>query len=234
MRYTWTYKCRTPRNIIHISSSSLPHTHHITPLNQPHHLAQSSHHPDLQPSIMLPLLALLPALAIISATPILKRETARLIGSGRNPGFCLSVQGGRAAVSAGQVTDGTPVITLGCELASLWDVSKGSGSVLIWGTNHALDIGLTPGTGGRVKVSLSEEREWGADADSQVWSSFPLSTQQTWSITDDNRIAQTGGNQCLDQGENGPQTYQCTAGNNNQGGPRSAFHPITSLLRLCS
>lgn len=110
---------------------------------------------------MLPILAftLLPALGLISATPILKRETARLIESGRNPGFCLSVQGGRAAVSAGQVTDGTPVITLGCDLASLWDVSKGSGSVLVSGTNHALDIGLTPGNGGRVKVSHAPETE---------------------------------------------------------------------------
>lgn len=37
-----------------------------------------------------------------------------------------------------------------------------------------------------------------------------------WYYTDDNRIAQTGGNQCLDEGDNGIQTYQCTTGNTNQ------------------
>ena len=35
-------------------------------------------------------------------------------------------------------------------------------------------------------------------------------------MTDDNRIAITGGDQCLDEGDNGVQTYQCTTGNDNQ------------------
>lgn len=39
----------------------------------------------------------------------------------------------------------------------------------------------------------------------------------SWYLTPDNRIAITGGDQCLDQGDNGPQTYQCTTGNTNQG-----------------
>ena len=38
-----------------------------------------------------------------------------------------------------------------------------------------------------------------------------------WYLTDDNRIAITGGDQCLDEGDNGVQTYQCTTGNTNQG-----------------
>lgn len=38
----------------------------------------------------------------------------------------------------------------------------------------------------------------------------------SWYLTPDNRIAITGGDQCLDQGDNGPQTYQCTTGNTNQ------------------
>jgi hypothetical protein len=38
-----------------------------------------------------------------------------------------------------------------------------------------------------------------------------------WYLTDDQRIAITGGNQCLDEGDNGIQTYQCTTGNTNQG-----------------
>lgn len=39
-----------------------------------------------------------------------------------------------------------------------------------------------------------------------------------WYLTGDNRIAITGGDQCLDEGDNGVQTYQCTTGNTNQGG----------------
>jgi hypothetical protein len=39
-----------------------------------------------------------------------------------------------------------------------------------------------------------------------------------WYLTGDNRIAITGGTQCLDQGDAnvGTQTYQCTTGNTNQ------------------
>ncbi|KAI9639257.1 uncharacterized protein MKK02DRAFT_39553 [Dioszegia hungarica] len=146
------------------------------------------------------LVTLLPLLALVSATPIAKRDASRLIESGRNGGFCLSVEGGRAAVAAGKVTDGTPVVTLGCQAASFWDISRGSGSIVVSGTIYAFDIGLTPGNNGPVKV----------------WTSYPTSTQQTWYLTDDNRIAQTGGFQCLDQGDNGPQTYECTTGNTNQ------------------
>lgn len=99
------------------------------------------------------LFALLPLLALTSASPITKRESNRLIESGRNSGFCLSVQGGRAAVAAGQIGNDTPVVTLACGAASYWDISKGSGSVIVSGTSYALDIGLTPGNHGGVKVS---------------------------------------------------------------------------------
>ena len=53
-----------------------------------------------------------------------------------------------------------------------------------------------------------------------------------WYYTDDNRIAQTGGTQCLVEGTNGIQTYQCSPGNNNQGilTPLVApIHPPASL-----
>lgn len=39
----------------------------------------------------------------------------------------------------------------------------------------------------------------------------------SWYLTGDNRIAITGGDQCLDMGDNGVQTYQCTPYNDNQG-----------------
>jgi hypothetical protein len=55
------------------------------------------------------------------------------------------------------------------------------------------------------------------EASTQIWTSYPGLYQQTWYLTGDNRIAITGGNQCLDEGTNGIQTYQCTTGNTNQG-----------------
>lgn len=98
------------------------------------------------------LFAILPLLALTSASPIAKRQSNVLIQSGRN-GQCLSVQGGRQAVSAGQLGNDTPVITVDCSSASFWDISRGSGSVLVTGTNYALDLGLNPGNNGNVKVS---------------------------------------------------------------------------------
>lgn len=103
--------------------------------------------------MLAPLFALLPFLALSSASPVNKRASSRLIESGRAGGFCLSVEGGRAAVAAGTVTNGTPVTTLACAAASYWDISKGSGSVVVSGTNYALDIGLQPGNNGALKVS---------------------------------------------------------------------------------
>jgi hypothetical protein len=96
------------------------------------------------------LFALLPLLSLTSAGPITKRATNVLIESGRNPGQCLSVQGGRSAVSS--VTNDTPVVTVNCGSASYWDISRGSGSVIVSGTNYAFDIGLNPGNNGGVKV----------------------------------------------------------------------------------
>lgn len=100
------------------------------------------------------LFAVLPLLALVSASPVVKRADSRLIQSGRSNGYCLSVQGGRQAVADGNFNNGTPVTTLLCSVASFWDISPGSGSVVVSGTNYALDIGLQPGNNGPVKVSL--------------------------------------------------------------------------------
>lgn len=51
----------------------------------------------------------------------------------------------------------------------------------------------------------------------------------SWYLTGDNRIAITGGNQCLDEGDNGPQTYQCTTGNTNQSA-YIHYHPRATPL----
>ena len=47
----------------------------------------------------------------------------------------------------------------------------------------------------------------------------------SWYFTDDDRLAITGGVQCLDEGDNGVQTYSCETGNGNQGecGARLSF-----------
>jgi hypothetical protein len=103
------------------------------------------------------LVALLPLLALASAGPIVKRQGNVLIESGRNSGQCLSVQGGRQAVTDGEVVNDTPVVTLNCAAASFWDISKGSGSVLVTGTNYALDLGLSPTNNGNIKVSSAHD-----------------------------------------------------------------------------
>jgi hypothetical protein len=99
------------------------------------------------------LFALLPLLAVVSAGPINKRASSRLIESGIRGGQCLSVEGGRAAVAAGTITDGTSVRLLNCGVASFWDISPGSGSVVLSGTNFALDASVPQGNFNGAKVS---------------------------------------------------------------------------------
>lgn len=130
----------------------------------------------------------------VDASPVQKRFTNSVIRSGRTGG-CLSLPAGTAP------SNGAGLVTRDCSTASRWDINPGSGSVILSGTNFALDAGVPQGNNMYAKV----------------WSSLPGTTQQTWYLTADNRIAVTGGNQCLDQGDNGPQTYQCTSGNTNQG-----------------
>ncbi|WWD21761.1 hypothetical protein CI109_106248 [Kwoniella shandongensis] len=124
--------------------------------------------------------------------PLTKRYTGVKIQSNRS-GLCLRPVGVRWG-------DGTQVNSTDCDIGAYWDINPGSGSVILTGTTLALDAGL--GTENNEIVKL--------------WTSYPGLFQQTWYLTDDNRIAITGGNQCLDEGDNGPQTYQCTTGNTNQ------------------
>ena len=146
-----------------------------------------------------PTFLLLLALAT-SASPV-KRANNQLIVSSRDQ-KCLSPAGGAAAVAANQVGNGTPLVTMDCNSAAGWDISPGSGSVILTGTNFAMDAGTTPGNNGLLKVS---------DCVSPVvklltmktWQSYPGLSAQTWYLTADGRIAITGGNQCLDEGTNG-------------------------------
>jgi len=83
------------------------------------------------------------------ASPI-KRANNQLIVSTRD-GKCLSPIGGAAAVSAGQIGNGTPLIAMDCTAAAGWDISPGSGSVILTGTGFAMDAGI-PGNNGLLKV----------------------------------------------------------------------------------
>jgi hypothetical protein len=155
-------------------------------------------HHTTQPTINMFTYTALTLFAVLSqavmGSPIEKRATNTVIRSGRN-GQCLSLPSGV------QPANGVQLVTRDCSSATRWDISPGSGSVIVTGTNFALDAGVPQGNNMVAKV----------------WQSYPGSTQQTWFLTADNRIAVTGGNQCLDEGDNGPQTYQCTTGNTNQG-----------------
>ncbi|WWC88964.1 uncharacterized protein L201_003879 [Kwoniella dendrophila CBS 6074] len=139
-------------------------------------------------------LIILPLLALTEASPLHRRFTSATIVSGRD-GRCLGV--------ANTPGVGSAVQSVACNAAGYnvrWDINPGSGSVILSGTGLALDAGSNPGNNGALKV----------------WTSYPGLYQQTWYLTGDNRIAITGGNQCLDEGVNGVQTYQCTTGNTNQ------------------
>ncbi|KGB75524.1 hypothetical protein I307_00799 [Cryptococcus deuterogattii 99/473] len=135
---------------------------------------------------------LLPLLALVSATPFTKRYSGAKIQSYRD-GKCLSP-------NSNDYSNGVQVVTVNCDQAKTWDINPGSGSVILHGTNFALDAGT------------------GADNNEivKIWTSYPGLFQQTWFLTGDKRIAITGGNQCLDEGDSGPQTYQCTPYNTNQ------------------
>ena len=106
---------------------------------------------------MLAVLALLPLLGLVSASPIQKRYTRATIVSGRN-GLCL--------VAAPKTGVGSAVYTEDCSTtvaAKYWDINPGSGSVVLSGTNLALDAGSNPGNSGLLKV----------------WTSYPGLYQQT-------------------------------------------------------
>lgn len=107
---------------------------------------------------LIPLLVALTATSLTSASPvhlnlntISKRANNQLIYSNRDQ-KCLSPAGGAAAVAAGQVNAGTPVVAVDCASAAGWDINPGSGSVLLTGTALALDAGINPANNGALKV----------------------------------------------------------------------------------
>jgi hypothetical protein len=69
-------------------------------------------------------------------------------------------------------------------------------------TISCLDAGSNPANNGPAKL----------------YTCYPGLAQQHWYFTADDRLALTGGNQCLDRanGNGAPQTYNCLTGNTNQ------------------
>jgi hypothetical protein len=92
------------------------------------------------------LLLLTTLLPLTLAAPY-HRATGQLIYAGRD-NLCLSIQGGQAA-SPGR---GTPVVSIPCDQASIWDINRGSGSIVVSGTRFALDAGSSPENNGALKV----------------------------------------------------------------------------------
>lgn len=145
------------------------------------------------------LFAILPLLACAAPTTFTKRATGYLIHPNGNTGQCLGVPGTGAVR---QPTEVLPCvdIALGDNVSLYWNIAEGDNlSVQLAGTNLCLDAGSNPSNNGPAKL----------------YTCYPGLAQQRWYLTADNRIAITGGNQCLDKGQ-APQTYQCTPGNTNQ------------------
>ncbi|WWC86611.1 uncharacterized protein L201_001488 [Kwoniella dendrophila CBS 6074] len=124
-----------------------------------------------------------------------KRYNGVKIQAFRN-GLCLSPIG-RA------LSNGVVVGAVECNQARTWNINPGSGSVILTeNPNFALDAGTGSQNGEGVKI----------------WQTYPGLFQQTWYLTDDRRIAITGGTQCLDayNDDSGVHIWQCGASTVNQ------------------
>jgi hypothetical protein len=159
------------------------------------------------------LLSLLPFLATAAfASPVIKQADNQLIQSTLS-GRCLSPPSGAAGVAVGAIGIETNVVTVDCNDAAAWNISPGSGSVILSGTDYTLDAGENPGSTGGLKVSDNI----GAVLIILLYTSYPGLQQQTWYLTDDNHIAITGGNQCLTETGSGPNYTPCGSSAGGQG-----------------
>lgn len=98
------------------------------------------------------LLGLLPFLASTAyASPIAKRANNQLIQSATS-GLCISPASGAPGVTEGLVGNGANLVSVDCDDAAGWDLSRGSGSIILSTTSYAIDIGENPGDSGSLKV----------------------------------------------------------------------------------
>ncbi|KAF5376280.1 hypothetical protein D9615_008510 [Tricholomella constricta] len=116
-----------------------------------------------------------------------------------NTAKCLDVRGGVLA-------NGTPVQIYDCNgtAAQQWRIAAGGTYVTLAGTNFCLDAGSSNGVG------------------MKIWQCYAALPAQSWYYTEDKRLQLHGTGQCLDlpngstANGNQVQTWQCSAGNNNQ------------------
>lgn len=98
------------------------------------------------------LLGLLPFLASVTyASPITKRANNQVTQSA-NSNLCISPAVGARGVASGNVGNDVTLVSLPCEEAATWDISRGSGSIILDSTNYAIDAGENPGDNGALKV----------------------------------------------------------------------------------
>lgn len=68
-------------------------------------------------------------------------------------GECISPIGGDREVARNHIEDGTPLIMMSCDEATGWDISPGSGSIVLnQKDTYAMDAGSIPGDHGRLQV----------------------------------------------------------------------------------
>ncbi|WVQ73441.1 hypothetical protein IAR50_003013 [Cryptococcus sp. DSM 104548] len=159
---------------------------------------------------ILPLLAASSLASPLANAPrgsFTKRTTGLLIKASVD-GQCLTGAGGKWGT-------GTELTYGDCDSAPTWTVNNTAGSIssiIMEPVNTTPQLALDAGDGKTNNAKLTLEK------------SSPGAFQQTWLIIEDGSLALTGGGadntsenyQCLDHGDDGPQTYQCTSGDENQ------------------
>lgn len=110
----------------------------------------------------------------------------------------------RQCLAVEKLENGAPVVNVACDngFHNGWTIQNGNNDqgIRLTGTEFCLDAGSNPANNGQAKI----------------WQCYPTLFQQTWWYTDDKHIAITGGDQCLDVGQDFVQTWQCVGGNTNQ------------------
>lgn len=136
-----------------------------------------------------------------SSTTSAPKSPGQAIHPARDSTKCLEIVNGALA-------NGSPVIIATCDGSAKqrFDISTGSTSVKVTGSNFCLDAGSTPASGTHMKI----------------WQCYPGLPAQTWTFTRCGSLALSAAGQCLDLTDgslvtgNVLQTWQCFDDNDNQ------------------
>lgn len=110
--------------------------------------------------MLVHLLTILPLVVVTLASPTinLRANTRRYTGA-----YIVSARTGQCLSSIPRNGVGAPVFLNDCSNTVRWDINPGLGSVIVSGTDLALDAGVSPGDGQALKI----------------WTSYPGLYQQT-------------------------------------------------------